>query len=105
MHTTAGEITINGATLRGSEEVHWVDAPYCHALPVIRCPENATLELLPHPNAEGLRSLGRLSPQFRKLWNEASSSEDKSTSSDSSFQIVTISLYNVMRYVADNCNV
>ncbi|KAI1080401.1 hypothetical protein F5B20DRAFT_111833 [Whalleya microplaca] len=87
IHMKSGKITINGATLRTSTTVHWVDAPHCHALPVIRCPDNATLELLPHPSATGLRSLGRLSSHFRRLWNEANTSVHDS-SSESTFRIL-----------------
>ncbi|KAI1377967.1 hypothetical protein F4677DRAFT_453709 [Hypoxylon crocopeplum] len=86
IRVTSGEITVNGATLRHSDDkVHWVDAPHCHALPVIRCSSSATLELHPHPSDEGLRSLGKLFPQFRKLWNESNPSSKKS---DSTFQIL-----------------
>ncbi|KAI0851737.1 hypothetical protein F5Y00DRAFT_216666 [Daldinia vernicosa] len=77
----SGEITLNGAMLRISDRVHWVNAPHCHALPVLRCSNDASLELLPHPMAAGLRGLGRLSPQFRKLWNESDLSSSKSTTS------------------------
>ncbi|KAF3067364.1 Polynucleotide 5'-hydroxyl-kinase GRC3 [Daldinia childiae] len=75
----SGEITLNGAILRISDRVHWVNAPHCHALPVIRCSNDASLELLPHPTASGLRSLGKLAPQFRKLWNESSISSNKNS--------------------------
>ncbi|KAI0381445.1 hypothetical protein F5Y04DRAFT_82032 [Hypomontagnella monticulosa] len=86
LRVTSGEITINGATLGNSDRAHWVHAPHCHALPVIRCPDAANLELHPDPTAVDLRSLGRLSPQFRRLWNESS---DKITgASDSTFQIL-----------------
>ncbi|KAI0838364.1 hypothetical protein F5Y06DRAFT_45087 [Hypoxylon sp. FL0890] len=89
LRVTSGEITINGATLRSSDKVHWVDAPYCHALPVIRCSDSATTELLPHPHTAGLRSLGKPSPLFRKLWNESSVASDaKSPPPDSTFQIL-----------------
>ncbi|KAI0116231.1 hypothetical protein F4776DRAFT_315837 [Hypoxylon sp. NC0597] len=89
LRLTAGEITINGATLTSSDKVHWVDAPYCHALPVVRCSDSATVELLSRPNVAGLRSLGRLSPLLRKLWNESNTASDaKSTPSDLSFQIL-----------------
>ncbi|KAI1210236.1 uncharacterized protein F4807DRAFT_424345 [Annulohypoxylon truncatum] len=90
IRVTSGEMTINGATLRSADKVYWVDAPYCHALPVVRCSESATTELLPHPNATALRSLGKLSPYFRKLWNESdpSSLAKKTTISESSFQIL-----------------
>ncbi|KAI1413376.1 hypothetical protein F5Y13DRAFT_198646 [Hypoxylon sp. FL1857] len=89
VRVTAGEITINGATLRSSDKIHWVDAPYCHALPVVRCSDSATTELYPHPNAAELRSLGKLSPLFRKLWNDTSITSDvKYTPTDSTFQIL-----------------
>ncbi|KAI1807422.1 hypothetical protein F4811DRAFT_505736 [Daldinia bambusicola] len=89
IRVTSGEITLNGATLRNSERVHWVDAPHCHALPVLRCPDNASLELLPHPVAAGLRGLGRLAPQFRKLWNEIDALPNKKTRSpDPTFTIL-----------------
>ena len=79
---SSGEVTICGATLgRMENKIHWVDAPYCHALPVIRCPEEATLEIHPHPEASTLRDLGKLSPYFRRLWNDT-------TASKSTFQIV-----------------
>ncbi|OTA52909.1 hypothetical protein K449DRAFT_340263 [Hypoxylon sp. EC38] len=89
LRVTAGEITINGATLRSSDKIHWVDAPYCHALPVVRCSDSATIELLSRQKSDGLRSLERLSPLFRKLWNESNAASDaKYTPSDSSFQIL-----------------
>ncbi|KAI1468383.1 uncharacterized protein F4812DRAFT_364684 [Daldinia caldariorum] len=89
IRVTSGEITLNGATLRNSERVHWVDAPHCHALPVLRCPDNASLELLPHPVAAGLGGLGRLAPQFRKLWNEPDALSNKKTRSpDPTFTIL-----------------
>ncbi|KAI1768449.1 hypothetical protein GGR53DRAFT_409928 [Hypoxylon sp. FL1150] len=92
VHVTLGEVTINGATLRTSEKTHWVDAPHCHALPVIRCSDDATLELLPHPSATGLRSLANISPQFRRLWNESAPSNGKAASTksltNSTFQIL-----------------
>ncbi|KAI1339790.1 hypothetical protein F5Y15DRAFT_382135 [Xylariaceae sp. FL0016] len=75
----SGEITIYGATLNTSQRIHMVDAPHCHALPVIRCVEDATIELCPHPGVATLRELGSLSPLFRKLWNDTP---------DSTFQIL-----------------
>ncbi|KAI0968477.1 hypothetical protein F4678DRAFT_474593 [Xylaria arbuscula] len=67
----SGEITIYGASLKTSQGISWVHAPQSHALPVIRCAEEATLELRPHPDAQGLKNLGILSPLFRKLWWES----------------------------------
>lgn len=66
----AGEATIAGASLYPWEDVHWAHAPHCHALPVLRCSERSVIELHSHPCADGLRSLGILSPIFRSLWDE-----------------------------------
>ncbi|KAI1098092.1 hypothetical protein F4804DRAFT_137856 [Jackrogersella minutella] len=90
IRVTSGEITINGAILKTAGKVHWVDAPHCHALPVVRCPDSATTELLPHPNVTGLRNLRKLSPYFRKLWNESISSslDGNAVASKSTFQIL-----------------
>lgn len=65
-----GELTIAGAFLSKSDLVHWVHAPQCHALPVIRITSDATIELHPHPGARSLRQLASLNPAFGKLWNE-----------------------------------
>ncbi|ETS73745.1 hypothetical protein PFICI_14691 [Pestalotiopsis fici W106-1] len=72
---TSGNITICGATLRATEKTHWVHASHCQALPVIRCPDGASIELGPCPGAQSLRQLGRVSPLFRGLWDESSTSE------------------------------
>ncbi|KAI1421458.1 hypothetical protein F5Y12DRAFT_800932 [Xylaria sp. FL1777] len=86
----SGEVTIYGATLKASKSISWVHAPQSHALPVIRCTEEATLEFQPHPDAEGLRSLGMLSPLFRKiLWeNPSSPSHEKNFSPGETFRIL-----------------
>lgn len=73
----AGEATISGASLHPSEAVHWVHAPHCHALPVLRCSERSLIELHPHPSAHGVRSLEKLSPIFGSLWNELSAQGTK----------------------------
>ncbi|KAI2606746.1 hypothetical protein GGR54DRAFT_406973 [Hypoxylon sp. NC1633] len=89
IRVVSGDITINGATLYKSESVNWVYAPLCHALPVIRCSKNVILELHPCPGIMGLKSLGLLSPQFKKLWNEPGPSPtSKATSPDPTFQIL-----------------
>ncbi|KAI1870353.1 uncharacterized protein JN550_005281 [Neoarthrinium moseri] len=72
IRVASGEVTLYGATLRPSDKRHWVHAPHCHALPVLRCPEHASVEVESHPGAEPIRGLGSLSPLFRKLWNETS---------------------------------
>ncbi|PSR90896.1 hypothetical protein BD289DRAFT_430164 [Coniella lustricola] len=64
-----GEASIYGAALTPSDAIHWVHAPYCHALPVLRCSENSMVELHSHPEAPALRSLARLSPTFTSLWS------------------------------------
>ncbi|KAI1443167.1 hypothetical protein F5Y02DRAFT_225177 [Annulohypoxylon stygium] len=89
IRVTSGEITINGAILRSAEKIHWVDAPHCHSLPVIRCSNTATIELSSNSNvAAAFRGLGRLSPHFRKLWNESPSSSpaQMATGPESTFQ-------------------
>lgn len=64
-----------GATLYPSETLHWVHAPHCHALPVLRCSERSIVEIHSHPSVSGLRRLERLSPTFGSLWNEATTEE------------------------------
>ncbi|TLD33002.1 hypothetical protein PspLS_00970 [Pyricularia sp. CBS 133598] len=71
----SGLIIIAGATLQPRNGVTWIHSPHCHALPVIRCSEDATLELCSHPAASSLRDLGKLSPKFEKLWNDAAAEE------------------------------
>ncbi|KAI0886816.1 uncharacterized protein GGS22DRAFT_118094 [Annulohypoxylon maeteangense] len=90
IRVTSGEITINGATLRSTEKACWVEAPHCHALPVIRCSDRATTELLPHQNAVAMKSLGKLSPYFRRLWNEPdlSSLAKKTSRTENTYQIL-----------------
>ena len=68
-----GEATLAGAILRPSNTTHWVHAPHCHAVPVLRCSDETTIELRPHPAVSGLRQLEGLSPIFGRLWNEQSS--------------------------------
>ncbi|RWA06299.1 hypothetical protein EKO27_g8799 [Xylaria grammica] len=70
--------------------ISWVHAPQSHALPVIRCTDEATLELHPHPSAQGLGDLGKLSPLFRKLWREDPGSlpEEEASGSRETFRIL-----------------
>ncbi|KAL7951507.1 hypothetical protein V8C42DRAFT_9352 [Trichoderma barbatum] len=86
---TAGEVTVFGATLLPSDPIHWIHAPHCHAIPVIRTSEKVSLELHNDPNADNLRRLSRLSPLFRGIWGE---SKDDSTENNlgrgRTFQIV-----------------
>ncbi|KAF7544996.1 hypothetical protein G7Z17_g9521 [Cylindrodendrum hubeiense] len=84
-----GEVTIAGACLRPSDTIQWVHAPHCHAVPVLRSAENTGLELHPDSNARGLRQLGRLSPLFRKMWNEPSDvPSGKRSAKEATFQIL-----------------
>lgn len=71
-----GEAAIAGATLFPSQTIHWVHAPHCHALPVLRCTEKSVIELHNHQGASGLRDLENLSPLFGSLWNEVGQTED-----------------------------
>ncbi|KAI1361144.1 hypothetical protein F5Y08DRAFT_342961 [Xylaria arbuscula] len=85
----SGEITTNGAILKASKRTHWIHAPQSHALPVIRCSEDATLELHPHPEAVNLKALGVLSPLFRKLlYENPNSSNQKESEPSETFQIL-----------------
>jgi polynucleotide 5'-hydroxyl-kinase GRC3/NOL9 len=83
-----GEVTLAGATLRASENTFWVHAPQCLALPVIRTTEESRLELHNDPTSRGLRKLGRLSPLFRRIWNESGDTADGTVGGENTFQIV-----------------
>lgn len=72
----SGEATISGATVYPSETIHWVHAPHCHALPVLRCSEESVVEISHHPCAPDLRSLEKSSPIFGNLWNEINFRQD-----------------------------
>lgn len=84
-------MTIYGATLRPVAKTYWVHAPLCYALPVLRCPEDAVVEIETHPAAESLRKLGSLSPLFRRLWNEPQQPQEPQSRKDvpSTFAIVS----------------
>lgn len=100
MRVEAGELTIYGATLGASDNVYWVHAPQSHALPVIRCTKEATLELHPHPGAPELKALGLLSPLFRKLWLESPTSpaQEKESRSSETFRIVGLHDPSILTY-------
>ncbi|KAM0209669.1 hypothetical protein ACHAQD_011089 [Fusarium lateritium] len=84
-----GEVTLAGATLYPSETIEWVHAPHCHAIPVLRSAEETRLELHPDQISRGLRQLGRLSPLFRKIWNEPSEADSTTkTNKEATFQII-----------------
>jgi polynucleotide 5'-hydroxyl-kinase GRC3/NOL9 len=70
VRVVAGEVTLYGAHVRPSDGIIWVHAPHCHAVPVLRSGEQTVVQLHPHPHSDSLRRLERLSPLFRKLWND-----------------------------------
>ena len=84
----SGVVTLAGAILRASEKTQWIHAPRCHALPVLRCTDDATIMLQPHLAAPFLRQLGNLSPMFSRLWNEPPADSSKKES-NATFQIVS----------------
>jgi len=65
-----GAITVHGATLKVNTKPYRVYAPASHALPIIRCSPvgKANIEILVVNN--DLKSMIRLSPLFRRLWNK-----------------------------------
>ncbi|WXC40594.1 Polynucleotide 5'-hydroxyl-kinase grc3 [Fusarium graminearum] len=83
-----GEVSLAGATLYPSETIEWVHAPHCHAVPMLRTIDETILELHPDRNARGIRQLGRLSPLFRKIWNESPETNSSKTSKESTFEII-----------------
>ncbi|KAM0257602.1 hypothetical protein ACHAQJ_004302 [Trichoderma viride] len=85
----AGEVTVFGASIRPSDPIHWIHAPHCHAIPVVRTSERASLELHNDPNADNLRRLSRLSPLFRGIWSESKNDSTEITlGRGRTFQIV-----------------
>lgn len=70
----AGEVTVAGATLPSSENILWVYATHCSAVPVIRTTQDSRLQFHNDTNSTHLRKLGRLSPLLRRLWNEPAES-------------------------------
>jgi polynucleotide 5'-hydroxyl-kinase GRC3/NOL9 len=88
-----GEVVLAGATLYPAETIEWVHAPHCHAVPVLRTKEQTRLELHPDKNAQGLRQLGRLSPLFRKMWNEPPEGDSTKTNTEATFQFVSFLTY------------
>ncbi|EXV06353.1 rDNA polynucleotide kinase GRC3 [Metarhizium robertsii] len=91
IRVVGGEVTLAGATLHAAESIHWVSAPHCVALPVIRTVQDTRLELHNDPNTSGLRKLGRLSPLFRRIWNEPSETVDGIMTGGQTFQIIVSS--------------
>ncbi|PHH90549.1 hypothetical protein CDD83_3311 [Cordyceps sp. RAO-2017] len=89
IRVVAGEVTVAGAALRPSDCVHYVHAPHCHSLPVLRTAENTSLELHNHPEAKPLRLLGKLSPLFQNIWNDSPpETTEKRPQGPTTFQIL-----------------
>lgn len=84
-----GEATIAGAVLTPADDIQWVHAPHCHAVPVLRTTDDTVLELQSHPAAKGLRQLGALNPAFARIWGE-SPHETNTRSSPGTYQIVSV---------------
>lgn len=76
IRVVTGEVTIAGATLRSSENIFWVYAPHCLAMPVIRTTQDSRLRFHNDTNSIHLKKLGRLSPLFKRLWNEPAEAND-----------------------------
>jgi polynucleotide 5'-hydroxyl-kinase GRC3/NOL9 len=83
-----GEATVAGAILAPSDDVQWIHAAHCHAVPVLRTADETVLELQPHPAARGLRQLAKLNPAFAKLWNECPEGRESRSTSSTTYQIV-----------------
>lgn len=90
LRVISGEISLVGAVLKSSNQVHWVHAPYCYALPVLRCSDEAVVEIESHPAASSIRKLGALSPLFRRLWEDerGTPSSEKHEKIRTTFRIV-----------------
>ncbi|KAM3449826.1 hypothetical protein MY3296_006603 [Beauveria thailandica] len=84
----SGEVAVLGATLTASETIHWVHAPHCHAIPVIRTSEKTHLELHHDKADKPLLRLSSLSPLYQRIWHaDEKSSEDTDNSSGDTFRI------------------
>ncbi|KAL9483950.1 hypothetical protein ACSS6W_002739 [Trichoderma asperelloides] len=99
----AGEVTVFGATLRPSDPIHWIHAPHCHAIPVLRTSEKVSLELHNDPNADSLRRLSRLSPLFKGIWSESKDGPtETSLGRGRTFQIVRLESHPLCIYLIAN---
>ncbi|KAG5930908.1 hypothetical protein E4U53_002061 [Claviceps sorghi] len=76
IRVVTGEVTVAGATLRESESILWVYAPHCSAVPVIRTTQDCRILFHNDPNSVHIKKLGRLSPLFKRLWNEPAEATD-----------------------------
>lgn len=87
----SGEVAVLGATLTASETIHWVHAPNCHAIPVIRTSEKTRLELHHDKADKPLLRLSSLSPLYQRIWHaDDRSSEETDNSSGDTFRIVSL---------------
>ncbi|EJP70881.1 GRC3 protein [Beauveria bassiana ARSEF 2860] len=88
----SGEVAVLGATLTASETIHWVHAPNCHAIPVIRTSEKTRLELHHDKADKPLLRLSSLSPLYQRIWHaDDRSSEETDNSSGDTFRILCTS--------------
>ncbi|KAJ3474293.1 hypothetical protein NLG97_g9909 [Lecanicillium saksenae] len=88
----SGEVAISGATLPVSDTIYWVQAPHCHALPVIRTSEKTRLELHNDKANKPISSLSALSPLYQRIWHEHdSNSEAAFTLAEDTFRILCTS--------------
>ncbi|KAM3515809.1 hypothetical protein MY11210_000580 [Beauveria gryllotalpidicola] len=88
----SGEVAVLGATLTASETIHWIHAPHCHAIPVIRTSEKTRLELHHDKADKPLLRLSSLSPLYQRIWHaDERSSEDTDSSSVDTFRILCTS--------------
>ncbi|OAA82034.1 RNA processing protein Grc3 [Akanthomyces lecanii RCEF 1005] len=88
----SGEVSILGTTINASETIHWIHAPHCHALPVIRASEKTRVELHSDKADKPLSCLSALSPLYQRIWHEnESNSEDINSAAKDTFRILCTS--------------
>ncbi|KAK5995657.1 Polynucleotide 5'-hydroxyl-kinase GRC3 [Cladobotryum mycophilum] len=86
-----GEVAVSGAIFRPSEKIHWIHAPHCHSIPVLRTPERTSLEIHNDPNFDDFRKLDRLSPLFKKIWNDLDDGKESKLGTGRTFQVICTS--------------
>ena len=85
----AGSIAFYGAVLEAGCQTYTIFAPSTHDLPLFECKSNYATAVFKSIDT-GLRTLGRLSPLFSKIWNVKISDEELAESLDcSSFTYVS----------------
>ncbi|KAJ6782915.1 hypothetical protein PWT90_09572 [Aphanocladium album] len=88
----SGEVAVLGATLTASDTIHWIQAPHCQALPVIRTSEKTRLELHNDKADKPLSCLAALSPLYQRIWHEHdSNSEEAFSLAEDTFRILCTS--------------